>query len=76
MQALQKQGPLFDLGVQCTPRQKEVLALAAAGLTDKLIARRMGLSVCTVRSYWQRLFAQNCIHTRTEAVAVWLGYRP
>jgi DNA-binding NarL/FixJ family response regulator len=58
--------------IRCSPRQSEMLRLAANGMTDKAIAHRLNLSVCTVRSYWQRLYKENGIHSRTTAVVGWL----
>lgn len=42
-----------------SPRQEEATALCAAGLTHKQIARRMGISVHTVRNHLQRARRRN-----------------
>lgn len=62
--------------MRLTPRQAEIVALMAEGLSDKAIARRLHLSTGTVRTHVDRLFAENGLHTRTEAVAAWLRGEP
>lgn len=54
------------------PRQRQILALLACGLSDSETAIRLGISVATVRSYLIRLYRDNGFNNRTEAVAVWL----
>jgi DNA-binding NarL/FixJ family response regulator len=58
--------------VHLTPRQAQIVALMAEGLSDKEIARRLRVSSATVRTHIDRLFADNRIHTRTEAVVAWM----
>jgi DNA-binding NarL/FixJ family response regulator len=58
--------------VHLTPRQAQIVALMADGLPDKEIARRLRVSSATVRTHIDRLFADNGIHTRTEAVVAWM----
>ena len=58
-----------------TDRQAEILALMAQGLTDKEIARRLGLTRGTVRTHVDRLFRDHGLRSRTEAVANWLEER-
>jgi DNA-binding NarL/FixJ family response regulator len=58
--------------VHLTPRQGQIVALMAEGLSDKEIARRLRVSPATVRTHIDRLFADNGIHTRTEAVVAWM----
>jgi DNA-binding CsgD family transcriptional regulator len=53
------------------PRVVEILDLAALGLSDKEIARRLGLAHRTVRSHLERLYADTGAAGRTEAVAAW-----
>jgi two-component system, NarL family, nitrate/nitrite response regulator NarL len=57
-------GPLEAL----TPREAEVLQLVAAGLPNKLIAERLGISEHTVRFHLNAIFGKLDAHTRTEAV--------
>ena len=49
-------------------REFEVLRLAAQGLPNKEIARRMGLSIRTVHSHLASIFAKMQVGSRTEAV--------
>jgi DNA-binding NarL/FixJ family response regulator len=51
------------------PRQQEVLALLAVGLTNKEIARRIGISPATVKIHVARLTTWLGAANRTDAVA-------
>ncbi len=59
--------------IRAGPRQREILALLARGLSDAEVATRLRISVATVRTYLIRLYRDNDLSNRTEAVAVWLG---
>jgi DNA-binding NarL/FixJ family response regulator len=50
-----------------TPREREVWALVAGGLTNPQIAERLGLSDNTVKFHVQHLFAKLGVKNRTEA---------
>ncbi|RYG26421.1 PAS domain S-box protein [bacterium] len=52
-----------------SPRQREIMELAAQGLTDKEIALRTGLSVGTLRSHWDRMRARLGASSRGEVIA-------
>lgn len=52
---------------ELTDRERAVLELVADGLGNASIARRLGLSVKTVRNYLSRIFAKLQITDRTEA---------
>lgn len=52
-----------------TGRETELLALIAAGFSDKEIARRLALEPATVRTYNSQLYAKLGVRRRTEAVA-------
>jgi DNA-binding NarL/FixJ family response regulator len=56
-----------------SPRETEVLALAAEGLTNKEIAYRLGISDRTVQFHMNSIFNKTGTYSRTEAVA--LGVR-
>lgn len=61
-----------------TPREYEVLCLAADGLTNKEIAYRLGLSDRTIQFHMKSIFIKTGSQSRTEAVALalrsgWLG---
>jgi DNA-binding NarL/FixJ family response regulator len=51
-------------------REREVLALVADGLPNKLIARRLEISEKTVKAHLTRVFAQIGVTDRTQA-ALW-----
>ena len=51
-----------------TPRQREVLELLHAGLTNKVIARKLALSDNTVRRHMQEILKYFQVATRAEAV--------
>lgn len=55
-----------------SPREREVAELVARGLTDKAIARELGISVSSVRTYLRRLAEKTGVHRRA-AVGGWLG---
>lgn len=61
-----------------SPRELEVLTLAAQGLTNKEIAYRLGLSERTVQFHLNSVFNKTASQSRTEAVAKalqqgWIG---
>ena len=52
-----------------TPREIEVLAALSEGMTNKAIARRLNISLHTVKFHIESLFRKLGARTRTEAVA-------
>ncbi|HUB16523.1 MAG TPA: response regulator transcription factor [Acetobacteraceae bacterium] len=52
-----------------TPREVEVLSLVGQGLTNKAVARRLGISVHTVKFHLEALFSKLEAASRAEAVA-------
>jgi NarL family two-component system response regulator LiaR len=58
-----------------TPREEQVLRLAAVGLTHKEIACRLGIRAKTARNHLCNLYDKLGIHGRAEAVlhAIRLG---
>lgn len=55
---------------QLTRRQREVLCLLVEGASTREIARRMYVSVPTVRNHIHAILATLHVHSRLEAVAV------
>ena len=53
-----------------TPRQSEILALIASGLSTAEIATQLTISRETVRNHLRSLFSELHVHTRLEAIAV------
>jgi len=61
-----------------SPREHQVLTLAAQGLTNKEIAYRLGISERTVQFHMNSIFNKTTTNSRTEAVALamrngWIG---
>ena len=61
--------PPADDDVQLTPRELEVLALLAEGASNKMIARRLGISVHTAKFHVGSLLDKLDAVGRTDAVA-------
>jgi len=55
-----------------TPKELEVLSLAAKGMSNRDIGTRLGISEGTVKSYFTDLFLKLNVHSRTEAIFVGL----
>jgi DNA-binding NarL/FixJ family response regulator len=53
-----------------SPREYQVLCLAAQGLTNKEIAYRLGISERTVQFHINSIFNKTATSSRTEAVAL------
>jgi DNA-binding CsgD family transcriptional regulator len=52
-----------------TPREIEVLQAVGEGLTNKAIARRLGISLHTVKFHVEAIFRKFGVRTRTGAIA-------
>lgn len=52
-----------------TPREAEILALVGQGMSNKAVARTLGISVHTVKFHLEALFAKLDATSRAEAVA-------
>src|SRR3984893_2821770 len=57
-----------DRSTLLTPRELDVLAALAEGMTNKAIARRLHISLHTVKFHVESLFRKLGARTRTEAV--------
>ena len=58
-----------DAGIALTSRELEVLALLAEGASNKLIARRLGISTHTAKYHVASLLEKLDAVSRTDAVA-------
>lgn len=59
-----------------TPRDAEVLALIAEGLSNREIARRLVVSEATVKTRINHLFAKLALHDRAHAVSYAFTHAP
>lgn len=57
--------------VHLTPREQEVLALLADGLSNRRIARRLNISEATVKAHITRILGALGVEDRTQA-AIWV----
>jgi DNA-binding NarL/FixJ family response regulator len=57
-------------GRPLTPREAEILALVADGLSNKAIAAELGLRLHTVRNHVQNVLTKLGAHSKLEAVAL------
>jgi two-component system, NarL family, response regulator LiaR len=57
-------------GADLTARERDVLGLLASGLTNKGIARELGLTEGTVRAYVRAILAKLHVTNRTEATGL------
>lgn len=53
-------------------RERQILVLAAKGLTDSAIALKLEISTATVGTYWTRIRSKMGSHSRTELVATFM----
>jgi two-component system, NarL family, nitrate/nitrite response regulator NarL len=60
--------PIEDASL-LSPREREILGLIGQGLSNKAMARRLGISVHTVKFHVEALFAKLEATSRAEAVA-------
>lgn len=51
-----------------TPRERQIVSLAALGLRNKAIAKELGLSDRTIEAHFSRIFAKLSVSSRIEAV--------
>jgi len=65
--------PANDAAGSLTPREREILGWMAAGLQNKEIARRLDLSLATVRNHIHNTLEKLGVHSKLEAVS--LAYR-
>ena len=54
-----------------SPREREVLALIAAGKTNQQIANALGLRFATIKGYIADILHKTAAESRTEAASEW-----
>jgi DNA-binding NarL/FixJ family response regulator len=62
----------FQAVDRLTPRQREVLALTAAGLSNREAGERLGITWRTVQKTMERVFRQLGVENRTQAAMIWV----
>ena len=62
--------PVADSSSGMTAREREVLSLISAGMPNKVIARRLGISEATVKAHLTRIYRHIGVTDRTQA-AIW-----
>ena len=55
--------------VRMTPREHEVIALIAAGMSNKEIAKRLNIATDTVKSHVRNVMEKLALHTRLQIAA-------
>jgi len=68
----EEEAPPNGAEIQLTPREREVLELLAAGASNKVIARRLDVSVHTAKFHVASLLRKLCASGRLEAVGIGL----
>ena len=64
------------LNLRLTGREREVLRLAASGLSNKELADRLAISQGTVKTHLTRIFNKLGVRSRMELAAAYHGIIP
>jgi DNA-binding NarL/FixJ family response regulator len=65
-----------ELGLgSLTAREREVLNLLARGNSNREIAEELFITNKTVKNHLSRIYEKIGVHSRAEAIALWLGVR-
>ena len=65
-----------ELGMgSLTAREREVLNLLARGMSNAGIAEELVITNKTVKNHLSRIYEKIGVHSRAEAIALWLGVR-
>lgn len=73
VQSFKQPGPVFHKADNLAPREIEVLELLVRGFAYKEIASELTISYSTVQTYIQRIYEKLHVHSRSHAVAKYLG---
>ena len=65
-----KQDAADERRASLSPREVEILRLAADGMNSRKIAERLHLSAYTVKNHFTNILAKLKVHTRAEAVSL------
>lgn len=58
-----------------TFRETQIAWLVSTGLPDKLVARRLNISVNTVKAALKQVYRKLCVESRLQLALVWNDYR-
>lgn len=72
VEKFRERGSKAELAAQLSPREAEVLKLAAKGYRSKEIAEALSLSPQTVETHFRNIYEKLHVRSRTEAVARFL----
>jgi DNA-binding CsgD family transcriptional regulator len=73
-QYLKKKGIFQNKAMaEMTSREKEVLCLVAEGLADRDIAKRLNISVYTVKDHLKRIYSKLEVSSRIQAITKAIG---
>jgi two-component system nitrate/nitrite response regulator NarL len=69
VQSLSKGGPRSEVAERLTPREREILDLVAAGLSNKQIAHRLSIELSTAKNHVHHILEKLGVRHRGEAAA-------
>ena len=72
VQSFRKSRPAAPAGMSLSPREQEILDLLSRGYLYKEIAGKLGIAEPTVNSFIRRIYEKLHVHSRTQAVAMYL----
>jgi ATP/maltotriose-dependent transcriptional regulator MalT len=64
-----RRGDGSDPGMRLSPRQRDVLAHVARGLTDAGVAEALGISTSTAKTHLREIYRRLGVASRTQAIA-------
>jgi len=67
--AVQRGGAVALEAVRMTPREREVIALIAVGMSNKEMAQRLNIATHTVKSHVRNIMDKLALHTRLQIAA-------
>jgi DNA-binding NarL/FixJ family response regulator len=73
VRSFQQAGEVGSKSEGLSPREEQVLNCLAKGFVYKQISDELGISIDTIRTYIRRIYDKLHVHSRTEAVAKYLG---
>jgi DNA-binding NarL/FixJ family response regulator len=65
--------PVPEAAASLTDRERDIIALVVNGLSNDQVARRLGLTVKTVKNNLQSIYGKLSVRSKPAAITVWLG---